>query len=67
MLKPKRKITRKEIQKDPFLESIFSFKEHFESKKQLYYKIILSVIAVFIIDLSMHPGNFLIPFLKQEF
>ena len=57
MLKPKRKITRKEIQKDPFLESIFSFKEHFESKKQLYFKIILSVFAVFIIGFLYNSNS----------
>ena len=57
MLKPKRKIARKEIQKDPFLESIFSLKEHLESKKQLYYKIILSVVAVFIIGFLYNSNS----------
>ena len=57
MLKPKRKITRKEIQKDPFLESIFSFKEHFENKKQLYIKIILSVVGVFIVGFLYNSNS----------
>ena len=49
MLKPKRKITRKEIKKDPFLEGIFSLKQHLENKKQQYLKIGGAVIAVILI------------------
>ena len=49
MLKPKRKITRKEIEKDPFLEGIFSLKQHLENKKQQYLKIGGAVIAVILI------------------
>lgn len=49
MLKPKRKISKKEIKRDPFLESIFSIKTHFTDKKQRYTRIILAVLAVFII------------------
>jgi tetratricopeptide (TPR) repeat protein len=48
MLKPKRKISKKEIQRDPFLESIFSIKTHLTEKKQYYTRIILAVLAVFI-------------------
>ena len=48
MLKPKRKILKKEIKRDPFLESIFSIKTHFTEKKQYYTRIILTVLAVFI-------------------
>ncbi|MDP6340036.1 MAG: tetratricopeptide repeat protein [Candidatus Marinimicrobia bacterium] len=46
MLKPKRKITKKEIQRDPFLEGIFSLKEHLNEKKQLYTRSIIGIIAV---------------------
>jgi len=49
MLKPKRKISKKEIKRDPFLESIFSIKTHFTDKKQRYTRIILAVLAVSII------------------
>ena len=49
MLKPKRKITKKEIQRDPFIESIFSFKEHINQKKSIYTKAIIGVFAVFIL------------------
>ena len=49
MLKPKRKISKKEIKRDPFLEGIFSIKTHFTEKKRYYTRIILAVLAVFII------------------
>ena len=35
MLKAKKKITKKEIKHDPFLESIYQAKEYFEENKQL--------------------------------
>ena len=50
MLKPKRKITKKEIQRDPFIENIFSFKEHINQKKSIYTKVIIGVFAVFILS-----------------
>ena len=45
MLKPKRKITSKEINRDPFLETIYTVKEHFNSKKQQYIKIGISALS----------------------
>ena len=51
MLKPKRIISKKEIKRDPFLESIFSIKTYFTEKKQYYTRIIFTVLAVFIIGL----------------
>jgi len=36
MLKPKRKITRKEIQVDPMLETMGNVQKHFETHKQSY-------------------------------
>lgn len=45
MLKPKRKITSKEINRDPFLETIYAVKEHFNSKKQQYIKIGISALS----------------------
>ena len=36
MLKPKRKITRKEIKKDPLLETIDSIEAKFEKNKRKY-------------------------------
>ena len=50
MLKPKRKITKKEIQRDPFIENIFSFKEHINQKKSIYTKVLIGVFAVFILS-----------------
>lgn len=49
MLKPKRKISRKEIQRDPFLESIFSIKTHLTDKKQFYTRIVLGVLSVIVL------------------
>ena len=49
MLKPKRKISKKEIKRDPFVEGVFSIKMHLTEKKQYYTRIILSVLAVFIL------------------
>ena len=49
MLKPKRKILRKEIQRDPFLDSLFSFKTHFLDYKQLYTRITIGFIALVIV------------------
>ena len=45
MLKPKRKITRKEIKKDPFLESIDKLENNFEQNKKTYLNIAIGVIA----------------------
>ena len=45
MLKPKRKITRKEIKKDPFLESIDKLENNFEHNKKTYLNIAIGVIA----------------------
>jgi len=50
MLKPKRKITKKEIQRDPFIENIITFKKHINQKKSIYTKMIIGVFAVFILS-----------------
>ena len=48
MLKPQRKITRKEIKRDPFLEPIDKIEYNFEQNKKTYLKIALGIIAVII-------------------
>ena len=48
MLKPQRKITRKEIKRDPFLETIDKIEYNFEKNKKTYLKIALGIIAVII-------------------
>ena len=35
MLKPKKKITRKEIKRDPFLETIDKFENSFEKRQKI--------------------------------
>ena len=49
MLKPQRKITRKEIKRDPFLETIDKIEYNFEQNKKTYLKIALGIIAVIIL------------------
>ena len=48
MLKPQRKITRKEIKRDPFLETIDKIEYNFEQNKKTYLYIALGIIAVII-------------------
>ena len=46
MLRPKKKITRKEIQRDPLLESVDRAQAHLEDNRSLYLKIGIGLIAV---------------------
>ena len=46
MLKPKRKITRQEIQKDPFLEFINEAQQWLKDNKKLIYQVAFGAIAV---------------------
>ena len=46
MLRPKKKITRKEIQRDPLLESVDQAQAHLEDNRSLYLKIGIGLIAV---------------------
>ena len=49
MLKPKRRITRKEIKRDPFLETIDKLENSFEKNKKSFMNIVLVLIAGFFI------------------
>ena len=49
MLKPKRKITRKEIKKDPLLETIDSIEAKFEKNKKTYANVLILVFLVLIV------------------
>ena len=48
MLKPKRKITRKEIKKDPLLETIDSIEAKFEKNKKTYGNVVILVFLILI-------------------
>ncbi len=48
MLKPKKNIAKKEIQRDPFLESVDKAQAHLESNKKKYTNIGLAVLAVIV-------------------
>ena len=51
MLKPKKKITRKEIKRDPFLETIDKFENSFENNKKTFLNIVLAILAgIFIVN-----------------
>ena len=51
MLKPKRKITKKEIKRDPFLETIDMLQNNFEQNKKTFLNVVLVLIAgIFIIN-----------------
>ena len=58
MLKPKRKITRKEIKKDPFLESIDKLENNFEQNKKTYLNIAIGLIAsVLVINILLNKQS----------
>ena len=48
MLKPKKTITKKEIQRDPFLEAIDKTQAHLQEKRSNYMKMALGLIVVLI-------------------
>ena len=48
MLKPKKTITKKEIERDPFLESINKTQAHLQEKRSYYMKMALALIVVLI-------------------
>ena len=56
MLKPKKNITKKEIQKDPLLETIDQFQAKVEKNKRFYTNIVLGVLA-FVVLLSFIVRN----------
>ncbi|MEC7855802.1 MAG: tetratricopeptide repeat protein [Candidatus Neomarinimicrobiota bacterium] len=58
MLKPKRKITRKEIKKDPFLESIDKLEYNFEQNKKTYLNIAIGLIAsILVINILLNKQS----------
>ena len=58
MLKPKRKITRKEIKKDPFLESIDKLENNFEQNKKTYLSIAIGLIAsILVINILLNKQS----------
>ena len=57
MLKARKKITKKEIKHDPFLESIYKAKEYFEENKQLITRIGVGIVAVVVIVLILNKNS----------
>ena len=56
MLKPKVKITQKEIKRDPFLESVDKVQAHYQGKRSLYLKITIAFIFL-IIGFNFYQNN----------
>ena len=56
MLKPKRKITKQDIKRDPFLETIDKLEYSFEKNKKTFLNIVLAIIA----------GGFIVNFLLKK-
>ena len=52
MLKPKKKITKKEIKRDPFLETVDKIEYSIEKNKNTYINMVIAIIVIFI------GGNF---------
>ena len=48
MLKPKKNIAKKEIQRDPFLESVDKAQAHLEDNKKKYTNIVLALLALLV-------------------
>ena len=48
MLRPKKKITKKEIQRDPFLETVDQAQAHLEENRSRYLQIGIAILAILI-------------------
>ena len=57
MLKPKKTITRKEIQNDPLLETIDQVQAKVEKNKKLYTNVFLGLIAIVLISTFLVRNN----------
>ena len=60
MLKPKKKITKKEIKRDPFLETVDKIEYSIEKNKNIYINIVIVVIVIFL------AGNFFLTNQKDK-
>ncbi|MAI86335.1 MAG: hypothetical protein CMF99_04115 [Candidatus Marinimicrobia bacterium] len=57
MLKPKKTITKKEIQKDPLLETVDQFQAKVEKNKQFYTNVVLGLIATVLLSTFLLRNN----------
>ena len=57
MLKPKKAITKKEIQKDPLLDTIDQFQAKVEKNKQFYINIVLGLVAFVLLSSYLVRNN----------
>ena len=52
-----KKITRKEIKRDPFLETIDKFENSFENNKKTFLNIVLAILAEFYSQLFIEKAS----------
>ena len=57
MLKPKKTITKKEIQKDPLLETIDQFQVKVEKNKKFYTNVVLGLIGIILLSTFLVRNN----------
>ena len=56
MLRPKKKITKKEIKRDPFLETVDQAQAHIEENRSKYLQVGIGIVAL-IIGLNVISNN----------
>ena len=56
MLRPKKKITKKEIKRDPFLETVDQAQSHIEENRSKYLQVSIGIVAL-IIGLNVFSNN----------
>ena len=56
MLRPKKKITKKEIKRDPFLETVDQAQAHIEENRSKYLQVSIGIVAL-IIGLNVFSNN----------
>jgi TolA-binding protein len=54
MLKPKKKITRKELKRDPLLETLYKVQDRLNTNRKLYTRVAIGILAVVIVVLVVN-------------
>ena len=57
MLKPKRKLSKREIQKDPFLEFINNAQQLYNDNKKLIYQVVFSIVVIVAVIFFVSNGR----------
>lgn len=54
MLKPKRKITRKELKRDPLLETLYRAQQNWQQHQRRYLRVAIAIVAVVVVVLFLN-------------